>query len=65
MNFIYCLDKNYNTQALMSFFSLNNVTSEKINIYIAHSQPFSLSKEIDKHRFENLNLLISLLKLKG
>ena len=55
MNFIYCLDKNYNIQALMSFFSLNKVTSEKINIYIAHNQPSSLRKEINKYRFENLN----------
>ena len=38
MNFIYCLDKNYNVQALMSFFSLNKTTSEKITIYIAHKQ---------------------------
>ena len=55
MNFIYCLDKNYNIQALMSFFSLNKVTSEKINIYIAHNQPSSLNKEINKYEFENLN----------
>ena len=55
MNFIYCLDKNYNTQALMSFLTLNNMTSEKINIYIAHNQPLSLSKDIEKYRFANLN----------
>ena len=65
MNFIYCLDKNYNTQALMSFYSLNKATSEKINIYVAHNQPLSLSKEINKFKFSNLCLSISLLKLKG
>lgn len=63
MNFIYCLDKNYNTQALMSFYSLNKVTSEKINIYVAHNQPLSLSKEINKFKFENLNF--KLLEIKN
>ena len=55
MNFIYCLDKNYNVQALMSFFSLNKTTSEKITIYIAHKQPSSLKKELTKFEFKNLS----------
>tara|TARA_B100001250_G_scaffold13960_1_gene12198 strand:+ start:14638 stop:15582 length:945 start_codon:yes stop_codon:yes gene_type:complete len=36
MNFLYCFDSNYNTQAFVSVYSLLNSVNEKINIFIIH-----------------------------
>ncbi len=55
MNFIYCLDKNYNTQAIMSFYTLNELASKEVNVYVAHNNPETLEKELLKFNFENLN----------
>lgn len=55
MNFIYCLDKNYNTQAILSFYTLNKFAKESINVYIAHNKPETLDKELRKFNFNNLS----------
>ena len=55
MNFIYCLDKNYNTQAIMSFYTLNKLSNTKVNIYIAHNDPKSLEKVLDQFDFKKLS----------
>ena len=41
LNFLYCFDKNYNTQALISISSLLNNLNEKVNISIIHDDPDS------------------------
>ena len=56
MNFIYCLDKNYNTQVTLSLYTLNQVTNSNINVYIAHNKPESLKKILSNYRFDNLKL---------
>jgi lipopolysaccharide biosynthesis glycosyltransferase len=38
LNFLYCFDSNYNTQACVSIYSLLENVSEKINIYIIHDK---------------------------
>ena len=42
-NFLYCLDENYNFQALTSIFSLLDNVDEKVNIYVIHKNPKSFS----------------------
>ena len=38
INFLYCFDKNYNTQAFSSMISLLNNTSKRISIYVIHDE---------------------------
>jgi len=55
-NFLYCLDENYNLQALTSIFSLLDNVDEKVNIYVIHKNPKSfklIEKKIVNHN--NLN----------
>lgn len=48
INFVYCLDSNYNIQFLVSVYSLLQKVSNKINIFVLHPDPDSLSENIDK-----------------
>ena len=53
INFLYCFDTNYNTQAFTSMISLLNNTSRKINIYVIHNEDNFKSKvpiQILKHK---------------
>jgi len=43
LNFLYCIDENYNRQFETSIFSLLENISEKIKIYVIHEDPNSLS----------------------
>ena len=56
MNFLYCLDENYNTQAIMSLYSLNKVINKSINVFIAHNNAESMQKQISQFNLEKLNL---------
>lgn len=49
LNFVYCLDKNYNIQLLTSINSILDRTSEKINIHIVHEEPDSLNLDCLKN----------------
>ena len=56
INFIYCLDENYNTQCITSIFSILEKTSEKVNFFILHENPDSINKllkRIDTHKMTN------------
>ncbi len=48
MNFLYCLDENYNIQSFISILSLLENCNEKINLFIIHKNPKSFSKYISK-----------------
>ena len=53
INFLYCFDTNYNTQAFTSMISLLSNTSRKINIYVIHNEENFKSKvptQILKHK---------------
>lgn len=39
ISFVYCLDENYNRQAVTSIYSLLNKVSEPINIFVIHKDP--------------------------
>lgn len=59
MNFLYCLDKNYNIQAFVSIYSLLENISTEINIFIIHKDPKTFQKYKKKLlRHKNLNELI-------
>ena len=42
LNYLFCLDKNYNKQLLISLNSLNFYSKSKFNVYIIHKDPASL-----------------------
>lgn len=51
-NFVYCFDKNFNTQSAVSIYSLLENVDEQINLYIIHSEPNTFqeySKKLSKH----------------
>ncbi len=48
MNFLYCIDENYNTQTLTSIKALSNTVSKEVNIYIIHKQPETFFAYKDK-----------------
>tara|TARA_X000000368_G_scaffold392768_1_gene357914 strand:- start:1262 stop:2197 length:936 start_codon:yes stop_codon:yes gene_type:complete len=56
LNFLYCLDSNYNQQFLSSLQSLLDNVSEKINCYVIHKNPESLNMLMNKINFEHQNL---------
>ena len=47
LNFVYCFDENYNSQALTSINSVTEKSSQRINLYIIHENPKSLSEFTD------------------
>ena len=56
MNFLYCLDENYNRQAIMSLYTLNNVIDVTVNIFIAHNNVASIKKQISQFNLDKLNI---------
>ena len=57
LNFLYCLDSNYDQQFLSSLQSLLDQFNKKINCFVIHKNPDSLKKIINEINFwhENLN----------
>ena len=56
LNILYCLDENYNYQALSSIISVLDNSLSKLNIYIIHKDPKSLKNLPDKiSKHSNLN----------
>ena len=56
INFLYCIDSNYNLQTITSIYSLLENVSEKINIFIIHKEKNflnNLSKKILNHKYLN------------
>ena len=57
LNFIYCFDENYNSQALTSINSLLLKISEKINLYIIHENPESFDTSlIESNKISSINV---------
>lgn len=58
LNYLYCLDENYNLQALNSINSLLENSSTKINLYIIHKNSLSFEKLLKKiPHFNQINSL--------
>jgi len=45
INYLFCLDENYNTQFLTTLFSLNKNSTKKFNVYVIHENPTDLKNE--------------------
>lgn len=45
INYLFCLDENYNTQFLTTLFSLNLNSTKKFNVYVIHENPTDLKNE--------------------
>lgn len=43
LNFLYCIDKNYNIQAAVSIYSLLESLDESINLFIIHQNSNELN----------------------
>lgn len=56
MNFLYCFDKNYNYQAILSLYTLNKFSEKAHNIFIGHNDSKSIIKQLNKFNFNNLNI---------
>ena len=48
LNYLFCLDKNYNKQLLISLNSLNSYSKSKFNVHIIHKDPTSLDRLISR-----------------
>ena len=61
LNFLYCLDENYNLQALNSINSLLNNCKNQINLFVIHKNPISFEKNfdnfIDKKNINKLKII--------
>ena len=59
-NFIYAIDKNYNTQLYVSISSLLDKIEEKINIYVIHNEPETFDsyfkKILNKDKLNEFNI---------
>ena len=57
LNFVYCFDENYNSQALTSINSVTEKSSQRINLYIIHENPKSLNIDlINKKNISELKI---------
>ena len=56
LNFLYCLDSNYNQQFLTSFRSVLDNLNEKTNCFVIHKNPESLHQLISEVNFEHSNI---------
>lgn len=57
INYLFCLDENYNTQFLTTLFSLNKNSNHKFNVFVLHENIQSLEKLFDKNnmKFDLIN----------
>lgn len=57
LNYLFCLDKNYNKQLLTSINSINTHSKTKFNVFIIHNEPSSLLDLIDEYKitFDKIN----------
>ena len=59
LNYLFCLDQNYNKQLLISLNSINTHSETKFNVFIIHNEPSSLFDLINEHNitFDKVNNL--------
>ena len=57
LNYLFCLDQNYNKQLLISLNSINTHSETKFNVFIIHNEPSSLFDLINEHNitFDKVN----------
>ena len=59
LNYLFCLDQNYNKQLLTSLNSINTHSKTKFNVFIIHNEPSSLLDLINEYNiiFDKVNNL--------
>ena len=57
INYLFCLDSNYNNQFLTSLFSIDKNSKKDFNVYVIHKDPETLNTLLKKYKnlFTNLN----------
>ena len=57
INYLFCLDENYNNQFLTTLCSLNENSTKKFNVFVIHQNPNNLKKTFSnfKDKFDLLN----------
>lgn len=65
MNFLYCLDHNYNRQTYISISSICKHNPQKINVYIFHDEPDSFRDYHNKLLKNNINLNIQIMGIEN
>lgn len=56
LNYLFCLDENYNKQLLTSLNSLNEFSQSKFNVFIIHKDPNTLESLIKEYNIEFKNI---------
>jgi len=65
VNFLYCLDHNYNRQTYISISSICKHNPQKINVYIFHDEPDSFRDYHNKLLKNNINLNIQIMGIEN
>ena len=52
LNYLFCLDENYNKQLLTSLNSLNEFSQSKFNVFIIHKDPNTLESLIKEYNID-------------
>ena len=57
INYLFCLDSNYNNQFLTSLYSIDKNSKKNFNVYVIHKDPETLNTLLKKYEnlFTNLN----------
>jgi lipopolysaccharide biosynthesis glycosyltransferase len=56
INYLFCLDENYNNQFLTTLKSINDNSKIKFNVYVIHEKPDKLGVNFEKHKDKYLNI---------
>ena len=56
INYLFCLDENYNNQFLTTLKSINDNSKVKFNVYVIHEKPDKLGVNFEKHKDKYLNI---------
>ena len=50
INYLFCLDENYNNQFLTTLKSINDNSKIKFNVYVIHEKPEKLEVNFEKYK---------------
>jgi lipopolysaccharide biosynthesis glycosyltransferase len=56
INYLFCLDENYNNQFLTTLKSINDNSKIKFNVYVIHEKPEKLEVNFEKYKDKYLNI---------
>lgn len=56
INYLFCLDENYNNQFLTTLKSINDNSNIKFNVYVIHEKPDKLEINFEKYKDKYINI---------